>query len=75
MRVRAHKRYWLVTGAAALILAVPTYGIALLLFPFIYLLDKSFATAAYKREELGLPPSWYDGFSKWEFERVNDTND
>lgn len=71
MRVKARKRYWLVNGAALLVLAVPTYGIALLLFPFVYLLDKKCAVAAYKREELDLPPSWYDGFSKWEFERVN----
>lgn len=69
MRVRARKRYWLANGAAALVLAVPTYGIILLLLPFIFLLDKSLATAAYKREELDLPPSWYDGFSKWEFEK------
>lgn len=71
MRVRARKRYWLANGAAALVLAVPTYGIALLLFPFIWMLDKKFAAAAYQREELDLPPSWYDGFSKWEFERIN----
>jgi len=75
MKVRARKRYWLANGAAALVLAVPTYGIILLLFPFIWLLDKNLAVAAYKREELGLPPSWYDGFSKWEFERVNATGD
>ena len=71
MRVKARKRYWLANGATALVLAVPTYGIILLIFPFIYILDKSLATAAYKREELGLPPAWYDGFSKWEFERIN----
>jgi len=74
MRVKARKRYWLANGAAALVLVVPTYGIILLLFPLIYLLDKKFAMAAYKREELGLSPAWYDGFSKWEFERVNATN-
>jgi len=55
-----------------LVLAVPTYGIILLLFPFIWLLDKNLARAAYQREELDLPPAWYDSFSKWEFERVTD---
>lgn len=75
MRVRARKRYWLANGAAALILAVPTCGIALLIFPFTYMLDKRLAKAAYQREELDLPPAWYDGFSKWEFEKVNGKND
>jgi len=74
MKVKARKRYWLANGAAALIFAIPTCGIALLLFPFIYMLDKNLATAAYKREELDLPPAWYDSFSKWEFERINDNN-
>lgn len=71
MRVRARKRYWLVNAAIALVLVVPTHGIILLLFPFIWLLDKKFAATAYKREELGLPPAWYDCFSKWEFEKVD----
>lgn len=71
MRIRTRKRYWLANGAALLVLAVPTYGIALLLFPFIWMLDKSLAMAAYKREELDLPPAWYDGFSKWEFELID----
>ena len=75
MKVKARKRYWLINVAALVILAILTYGIALLFFPFIYILDKKLALAAYKREELGLPPSWYDGFSKWEFERVNATTD
>jgi len=74
MRVRARKQYWLVNVVVALVLVGPTHGIILLLLPLIWLLDKKFAAAAYKREELGLPPSWYDGFSKWEFERVNATN-
>lgn len=71
MRVRARKRYWLANGAAVLVLAIPTYGIALALFPFIWMLDKTLARAAYKREELDLPPSWYDGWSKWEFKRCD----
>jgi len=74
MRVKARKRYWLVNVVAALVLVGPTHGIILLLLPLIWLLDKKLAMAAYKREELGLPPSWYDGFSKWEFERINATN-
>lgn len=71
MRVKARKRYWLANGAAALVLAVPTYGIILLLLPLIYVLDKKLAQVAYEREDLGLPPAWYDSFSKWEFERAN----
>lgn len=70
MRVRARKRYWLVNGSAALVLALVTYGISLLLLPIIYVIDKTLARAAYKREELDLPPSWYDGWSKWEFKRI-----
>ena len=69
MRVKARKRYWLANGAALLVLTLPTYGIILLIFPLIWMLDKNLARAAYKREALDLPPSWYDGFSKWEFER------
>lgn len=71
LTVKARRRYWLTNGAAALALALPTYGIALLIFPFTYLLDKRLARAAYKREEQELPPAWYDSFSKWEFTRVN----
>ena len=69
MKVKARKRYWLANGSAIAIIALYTYGIALALFPLIWMVDKTLARAAYMREEKGLPPSWYDGFSKWEFER------
>jgi len=73
MRVKTRKRYWLINGVALTILAILTQGIALLVFPFIYILDKKLAMAAYQREELGLSPAWYDGFSKWEFMGINGT--
>jgi len=73
MRVKARKRYWLINGVALTILAILTHGIALLVFPFIWMLDKKLAMAAYMREDLDVPPAWYDDFSKWEFEQVSGT--
>ena len=70
MKVRVRKRYWLVYSPAWVIIGIFTFGLGLLLIPFAWMLDKTMARAAYKREELDLPPSWYDGWSKWEFERI-----
>lgn len=67
IRVRTRKRYWLVYIP---FVAIFTLGIGLVFFPFLWLLDKSMAKAAYWRQQAGFPPSWYDGMSMWEFELV-----
>ena len=62
----------MVNGPAILVLAAFTSDIVLLLAPLLWMLGKTMAKAAYKREELGFPPSWYDGILMWEFERLTD---
>jgi len=70
MKVRTRKRYWLVYSPVWVIVGLFTFGTGLILIPFLWMADKSMAQAAYKREAMDLPPSWYDGISKWEFERI-----
>lgn len=71
MRLRTRKRYWLAYTPVWVIIGILTFGIGLILIPLSWMADKSMAKAAYKREELDLPPSWYDGISKWEFEPID----
>ena len=71
MRVRTRKRYWLAYTPVWVIIGLFTFGLGLILIPFVWMLDKSMAKAAYKREALDLPPSWYDGISMWEFAEVD----
>jgi len=66
---------WIYSTASVVALVVSALiilGLVALLFWVIWMIDKSLARAAYKREELDLPPSWHDGFSKWEFEKITD---
>lgn len=65
MKVKTRKRYWLLWIP---LVAVFTLGIGLLFVPLAWLLDRSMAKAAYYRQLAGLPPSWYDHLSMWEFE-------
>jgi len=67
LKVRTRKRYWFCYTPLLLIF---TGGIGLIFLPFAWLLDRSMAKAAYARLNAGLPPSWYDDMSKWEFEQV-----
>lgn len=69
MVIRTRKRYWALWIP---LVTIFTLGIGLPFVPIVWLLDKSMAKAAYARQQAGLPPSWYDGISMWEFELVDE---
>lgn len=63
IEVRPKKKYWV-----GVVLSIPlTLGLILPVAPFIWMIDKSMAKAAYMRQQQGLPPSWYDAWYMWEW--------